>query len=500
MSSDKKDGGGGKGKEDGGKSKDAGSGKGKDDASSAGSGSDDDEGSVVIDAGANDEGALRRDITDLHRFLSRIDVPAIRADYERKRLWRLRISDVSFVNNSDGPLNVFLGFVLTDDTPPSSGVAAFVRRCLPAGGAGARELRSRGCYTPAVRGVAPSSRVYYPSSFSFADTGASGVVMSYRDITKRSLIVEVWEHRAYGAHVLLASATARLASVVHSQPTRELSLQRNVAAVARGRSPAIGTIIFSSVVEEAQLSHRLSLTGFSVALANALLHPSYRHPASCALTAPCFCSGCTCCSSAAAATDALQRWGYGESLSVDIGCEGARVAAKPGGRAGTRSRMRFSTPLNGVAMAAAASTPSHRILAKGGEPPKPSDAPVNDSMSYAELKLAGGSGQNLVLSCSRSHVSGQARRWWRQALRACLPPPPPPSILPPPPPPPSPFPPPPPASSSRSSTWMRRCASAAGAASRRGWATRASLSRASPHRASSPSSRPSSSSAAPAAA
>lgn len=419
--------------------------------------------------GAN---AFNADVQKLHRFLNGIETPSIRDDYHRKRRWRFTVSKITFLNDGDYKMSLFIAMTITDDRPPAPWLASCHSKfCGPS--APLDEIRAVTRYSPAISGINPQQKVHFPGVMAFRDWGitkemalgcvglgsgsASGgqsttsgheLRMSYADILKRSLRIEIWEYKPVGAHALLGSQTMPLSSIVHAPPPREMFFKRNVAPTGRGRSTNIGMLTFNTVLEEATLQHVLSLKCWSIALSNSLMHPSFRHPLSADCSAPCCCAAVTCCCNTPTVVDTLQQWGYGETVSVAVTAPGARITLR--GHTTTKRSLGFSAPMNSIGMAAAASTPSHRMAvvppgldeavasneaalasssasavkksalegssggagggAAGGVTVKPADVtpsplPANDSVSYSELKVVGDPQQCLMMNCSRSSVS-----------------------------------------------------------------------------------------------
>jgi C2 domain len=447
--------------------------------------------------GGSGGNTLNADVTKLHRFLSSAESPSIRDDYQRKRRWRFAISKITFQNDSDAKLSLFVALTVTDERPAPPALAGLHEKLCGAS-VPLEEIRAVTRYSPAITNINPQQRVTFPGTLAFQDWGitkeavlgclgvpsssseegggsdkSSGgkgggaggrgveLLMSYADILRRSLKVEMWEYKAYGAHILLGSSMLPFSSIVHSPPPRELFIRRNVAPTARGRSTNVGLLTFNAILEEAQLRHQLSLKCWSIALSNALGHPSFRHPASADCSGPCCCAALTCCCDTPKVADTLQQWGYGERVSVAVGAPGAYISLK--GSTTSKKTLGFSAPMNTHGMAAASATPSHRLalipdgldealaaqemggggtgLNKGGKGAAaaaaaaaarggsgsggvggvaasaalikaadltPSPVPVNDSISYSELRMVGDPQQSLTMNCSRSTLEARS--------------------------------------------------------------------------------------------
>jgi hypothetical protein len=74
---------------------------------------------------------LSPDALTLHNYLKNVETASVRDDYQRKRKWRFNISGIEFTNDSDLRISLFLGFVITDERPPSPGLAKFHKGCCP---------------------------------------------------------------------------------------------------------------------------------------------------------------------------------------------------------------------------------------------------------------------------------------------------------------------------------------------------------------------------------
>lgn len=148
----------------------------------------------------------------------------------------------------------------------------------------------------------------------------------------------------------------------------------------------------------------LHLRCWSVMLSNQLMHPSFQHPLRIPCSKPCCCYAMTACCDAPCVTDMVQTWGYGESVKVSFKAEGAVVAVD--GAATRRTALDFTAPLSSIAMARAATTPAQFVVADDPKrgPAVPGE-PVNDSVSYAELRMQGDPRQALTMNCSLSTVS-----------------------------------------------------------------------------------------------
>ena len=103
---------------------------------------------------------------------------------------------MAFHNSSDARLDVFCGFVLTDERVAGGGLRTFARSCMGARGGtlggGANDVRDVTRFTSAVRGIAPGQRVLLPMagvSLVFSDPGSPFLSMSYRDLLSRSVRV-----------------------------------------------------------------------------------------------------------------------------------------------------------------------------------------------------------------------------------------------------------------------------------------------------------------------
>jgi hypothetical protein len=250
----------------------------------------------------------------------------------------------------------------------------------------------------------PQQQVFFPGSLLFRDwLSASTIRMSYRDILKRGLRLEVWERHEYAANVLLGTSSMTLSSLVHSNPMHApVSVTRNIAPTSKGRSTNVGSVGFSCTLEEAQLQHRIRLKNLSVCVSNQIGHPDFRHPCSCSATWPCICSGLTCCCDSIDNT--LQLWGFGESLHVSVSLAGGVVVGS-NGNVSRRKNVLFRTPAHSGGMAAAASTVDHpetasAVLDKGHK----NAYVINDSTTFATLDEAR-ENEALQINCSRSSVS-----------------------------------------------------------------------------------------------
>ena len=99
---------------------------------------------------------------------------------------------MAFHNSSDARLDVFCGFVLTDERVAGGGLRTFARSCMGARGGtlggGANDVRDVTRFTSAVRGIAPGQRVLLPMagvSLVFSDPGSPFLTISYRDLLSR---------------------------------------------------------------------------------------------------------------------------------------------------------------------------------------------------------------------------------------------------------------------------------------------------------------------------
>jgi hypothetical protein len=93
---------------------------------------------------------LGADVAKLHSFLSKVETPSIQDDYQRKKRWRFNISRITYSNDSDAKMAVFLGFVVTDERSAAPWLLNVHRKlCGPA--VPLQEVRSITRYTSAIR-------------------------------------------------------------------------------------------------------------------------------------------------------------------------------------------------------------------------------------------------------------------------------------------------------------------------------------------------------------
>lgn len=232
----------------------------------------------------------------LHGFLSHVETDNIMEDYRHKvRRWRFNISGISFQNDSDARMSIFLAFVVTDERPakplmkslhaaccgkavPLDDLRAITRftqavrcvvlslsyelapwdlrrlitlRSLPLL---ERRILTVPCFCPPphpdaclCRDVKPMQKVFFPITLAFRDWLSSSVTMTYAHILKRNLRIEVWEYHPWGAHVLLGDHSVSFSALVHSAagwPAQRIA--RNVAPIKRGRSGNVGSVTFTA--------------------------------------------------------------------------------------------------------------------------------------------------------------------------------------------------------------------------------------------------------------